>query len=252
MVSSWKIFKILFLFGGSRGANIFLSLFKDNDEIGIVVQLTYIQVRSSKFPDRIKDLLTWLCLFFRNPREGAVSISTGEFLNNIFILQTLYPPIPEVLSCWGGLFESAVIAVDPASSSVRPISNYWLDVSFDLMIQLSAVEYPLIIESGIILMGYSTALVPVRMVDDTHVLWHLEVAKHNAQLSVSELTAIQSCWLHVDNLDQLRAKKALVGWCPEAAVLLGTDKLSPNATWSDGKIKKTSWHWSGANLQFLA
>jgi hypothetical protein len=90
------------------------------------------------------------------------------------------------------------------------------------------------------------------MIDDTHVLWHLEVAKHDSQLSISELAAIQSYWLQVDNLDQLRAKRALIGWCPEATVLLGTNKLSPNATWSNGKVKKTSWNWSGANLQFLA
>jgi hypothetical protein len=53
------------------------------------------------------------------------------------------------------------------------------------MIQLAAVEYPVLIDSdtelppGLVFMGYSTALIPIRETEDGMIFWHLEVASND-------------------------------------------------------------------------
>lgn len=200
----------------------------EDAEVNIEARRHHIKITSATHLDSIKDLLTWLCLAIRDPLPGKISISQGESISNAFFLRRLEPISKEKNStgCWHHLFESAVVAEPPRIT--HPSPEYWLDLSFELMIQLAAVEYQLMVDGGIILMGYSTALVPVSMIDDNHMLWHLEVAKHDAQLRVDELGAIKSHWLQVGSIHKLREKTALVGWCPEATVLLGTGKLGPN------------------------
>ncbi|KAE8386174.1 hypothetical protein BDV23DRAFT_163756 [Aspergillus alliaceus] len=120
------------------------------------------------------------------------------------------------------------------------------------MLRLAAVEYPLKVGDGIILMGYSTALVPIRTVNDS-VIWHLEVAGHSSQLTVEELIATKEEWLKASTLEDFIGKEALIGWCPEASIALGTDKMDLDTIgWSTAAQKKTTWHWAGANLQILA
>jgi hypothetical protein len=154
-----------------------------------------------------------------------------------------------IATCWCDLFKSAVVALEPGKDLN---GDYWLHVSFEIMLKLAAVEYPLKVDQGIILMGYSTALIPVKVVNGKHVLWHLEIAGHNSQLTVAELKATNSQWLQVESLEELRKMDALVGWCPEATVLLGTDKLKPSSAWSGTAAKKKTWHWTGVNLQLIA
>lgn len=113
------------------------------------------------------------------------------------------------------------------------------------------MEYPVLVDEGLVLVGYSTALVPVKLIDDKTILWHLEVAKHESQIKIEELSAIKGSWLKFKTLDALRSKKALVGWCGEAITLLGTGQLD-TVQWSNAKIKQTTWSLSGANLQFVA
>ncbi|KAJ5698437.1 hypothetical protein N7462_000442 [Penicillium macrosclerotiorum] len=126
-----------------------------------------------------------------------------------------------------------------------------LELDFSAMIQLSAVEYPITVNSGLVLMGYSTALVPIRITTDDKVLWHLETTKDDSQIKVSKLKSIKRKWLRVFELDLLQSRKALLGWCQEANILLGTDELPPNVAWSDSEVKRVSWHWKGANVQLL-
>ncbi|RLL96199.1 hypothetical protein CFD26_100972 [Aspergillus turcosus] len=144
---------------------------------------------------------------------------------------------------------SGLIAVEPG---VHLDSNMLLRTSFEMMLMITAVEYPLMVDSGLILMGYSTALVPMKANND-FIVWHLEVAEHDQQLTVAELVATKAEWLKLDDLNQLRHRQALLGWCPNATMTLGTNLIDIKAVgWSDAAPKKTTWHWAGANLQLLA
>jgi hypothetical protein len=152
--------------------------------------------------------------------------------------------------CWKYLFEEAIVITEPGVEYHKPCQG--LELDFKAMLQLSAVEYPVLVESGIVLLGYSTALIPVRETEDGTILWHLETATHDYQLKVSELKASQQRWLQTTSLDYLQSKKALLGWCSRADILLGTDRLERQVSWSDAKVKPVTWNWKGANLQALA
>jgi hypothetical protein len=120
------------------------------------------------------------------------------------------------------------------------------------MLQLAAVEYPVSVDSGLVLMGFSTALIPIQLTEDDKVLWHLEIKSNDLQLKTSDLRATRQSWLRVEKLDLLSSKRALLGWCSEADVLLGTNHLTPKVAWSNAKVQHTTWRWKGVNLQVLA
>jgi hypothetical protein len=43
---------------------------------------------------------------------------------------------------------------------------------------MAGVEYLVIVGYSLVLIGYLTALIPVRVIDYKIVLWHLEIASH--------------------------------------------------------------------------
>jgi hypothetical protein len=208
---------------------------------------------SSPFLD-ITKILTWLCLAVRAPYYDSISLSRGKFYHDVFVLdaQEKLGHVPQNHTCWFALFKSAVIAVEPGVDLVHLNYDMWLWASFEMMLTITAVEYPVMVDSGLILMGYSTALVPMKDIKD-FIVWHLEVAKDDRQLTVAELVATKAKWLKRDDLNQLRHSQALLGWCPNATMTLGTNLIDTEAVgWSDAAPKKTTWHWAGANLQLLA
>jgi hypothetical protein len=111
----------------------------------------------------IADIVIWLCLTFRKPVLGSVCLSTGKWEGQHFQLNGLHASPTNSTACWHGLLESAVVALEP---STQPSHNCWLDVEFAGLVQLAAVEYTTWVDSGLVLMGYSTALIPIRVTDD--------------------------------------------------------------------------------------
>ncbi|KAH8700727.1 hypothetical protein BGW36DRAFT_374858 [Talaromyces proteolyticus] len=204
---------------------------------------------TSREDSQINDIAVWLCLTFREPSNiSNVMISSGSFDGARFKLNILSNVVSP--ACWFKLFNNAVIVVMPGESTFP--SGWLLELSFGALLQLAAVEYPVVIDSGIVLMGYSTALIPVDINPNGQVIWHLEVASENRQLRRSELQATQGSWLQKQTLEELNTETALLGWCTSAQVRLGSDSLEPNVTWSDAKVKPITWRWKGANLQLLA
>ncbi|KAJ6094797.1 hypothetical protein N7467_002310 [Penicillium canescens] len=203
-----------------------------------------------------RDALEWICLTFRQTAEHKISVSTlSDDLNDgrPIPLNKLAPFTSSASSaeCWYPLFDSAVIALQ---SSVEPQLQpcEGLELDFKQLLKLAAVEYPIMVNDGIVLMGYSTALIPIKQNTDGRIMWHLETATDDFQLQGSNLQATQKEWLRVSTLEDLLSAPAILGWCSEAEVLLGTDRLEPNVAWSGAKAKLTTWHWNGANLQLLA
>ncbi|GAB1207376.1 hypothetical protein APSETT445_006092 [Aspergillus pseudonomiae] len=201
-----------------------------------------------KSGDYLWDLLLWVCLTFRRPVRGNVCVSTGIIDGSKVTLKRLTQLERPANTCWLSLFETAVIASDPR---IQPEEGFHLNLNFHLMLQLAAVEYPVIVDSGLVLMGYSTALVPVRK-DHESVLWHLETANHDFQLRTTELAAVKRDWMKTTRLEDLQTKTVLLGWCPEAVTQLGTKNVNSTIGWSDAKPKHTTWSWTGASLQLIA
>lgn len=84
------------------------------------------------------------------------------------------------------------------------------------------------------------------------ILWHLQIRGSSGQFKVSDLEATRHKWLQTLDLEYLQSKKALLGWCERAEVLLGTEELEPEVAWSHSEVKPITSHWKGANLQILA
>ncbi|CAG8364465.1 unnamed protein product [Penicillium salamii] len=152
--------------------------------------------------------------------------------------------------CWKTLFESGVIALQLPDDQIVPCRG--LELDFKRLVGLAAVEYPVLVESGLILMGYSTALIPVETTEDGRIMWHLEVAADDFQLQISDLRATKKQWMQNTSFELLQSKTAVLGWCSEAEVLLGTDRLKPTVRLSNSSTKPVSWRWGGANLQLVA
>lgn len=128
----------------------------------------------------------------------------------------------------------------------------WLELDFDVMIQLAAVEYPVRTDSGLVLLGYSTALIPMERLDDGTIKWHVETCSRKSQFKTAELSATRHTWFQTLELQELRSKKARLGWSPKARILLGTGEIPRTVTWSRTETQSISWRWTGANLQFNA
>ncbi|KAJ5787287.1 hypothetical protein N7457_002277 [Penicillium paradoxum] len=206
---------------------------------------------SDQTPDAQR-ILEWICLTFREQIQYTLGASTMTEWRSRYSLNDLNPlqDVSGSNECWHQLFETGVVAFEMSDQQRLPCHG--LELNFKQLLRLSAVEYPVAVDSGLVLLGYSTSLVPIKLTDDGKLMWHLEVATDDFQLEVSDLRATRTTWLRNTNLEYLQSKRAILGWCSEAETLLGTDRLGLNVTMSDAKIKPTSWHWSGANLQLVA
>lgn len=131
-----------------------------------------------------------LCLTFHHPTPESICLPTRIRERQDLVLGSLRPigEDPEGTYFLCGLFETAVIALDPGTQVSQ---ESWLGIDFSLLLQLAAVEYPVNVALGLVLMGYSTALIPVQKIDDQTVVWHLEIAKHDFQLKTTELAAVK-------------------------------------------------------------
>ncbi|KAL4746263.1 hypothetical protein BDW72DRAFT_197854 [Aspergillus terricola var. indicus] len=195
----------------------------------------YIAITNHDAETVLVSALLWLCLAVRKPRAGHISESTAIHYEDdgceLFDLNELRPLDSSscAASCWFPLFQSAVIALEPSEEDLP--KYVWLQVDFATLVQLAAVEYAVGVKSGIILLGYSTALIPIKMLDTNILLWHLES----------------------EDLETLKSKTARVGWCRKSNVLLGTAALLQSSVgWSTGATKKKTWKWNGTSIQSVA
>lgn len=221
---------------------------------GIILRATSLElsVTVNSSMTHLLNAVIWLCLTFREPPPDGPQVSTGALDKKTFRFspwRRFKSLTSRDTTCWSALFDSAVVVLEPWTSSIW---GWMLELSFESLIQLAAVEYPVFVDNGIVLMGYSTALTPVGKTDNRTIVWHLEVAPHDSQLNISELTVTKSSWLRTKDIEELRSDRHLLGWCGNASVALGTMHATPTIKRSDASTKHTSWQWTGANLQLVA
>jgi hypothetical protein len=198
----------------------------------------------------------------RKQKPGVTNLSSADKETKgwkSFMSLRPLQPLPEIdlqSGCWSELFDRALVAPAPGVRHQAPCRG--LELPWEKMIQLAAVEYPVLVESGptsrpgLVFLGYSTALIPIRETKDQMILWHLEVASHDRQIKISELQATRSRWLRTKDFDFLASKRALLGWCSQADLRLGASTDDLNVTWSSEKKKPFSWELTNINLQTRA
>jgi ankyrin repeat protein len=127
--------------------------------------------------------------------------------------------------CWKRLIHAAYVAEGERLDREQP--GVGLKMSFQLMVELAAVEREILYDGGIVLTGYDTAVVPTGKVDES-VQWH--VVYQEASERRSWFKSDGSCLFDVANrvketsLDELKGD-AYLGWGNEVNVTLGTDNI---------------------------
>jgi hypothetical protein len=114
------------------------------------------------------------------------------------------------------------------------------------MVQLAAVEIPVFVDGGIVLVGYQTALVPIS-VSDNSIQWHLETNK-TGPINPYNLEITQKGWFKHQDWETFKNTRCFVGWCPFVHINLGTSILADEVCWSDSKTQKRTLRWSGISL----
>ncbi|KAJ5718190.1 hypothetical protein N7488_003836 [Penicillium malachiteum] len=158
---------------------------------------------------RVFEPMQLICRIVRLPEpDSSICLSQMTLLDGVYHLNKLKSLSENSVdhTCWRGLFNSMIVTDDDPQGPCRG-----LELDFNILIQLSAVEYHIEIDSGLILMGYSTALIHVKETDDGMILWHLEIASHESQFKVSDLKPIQGEWLKTQDLEYLQSRKILLG-----------------------------------------
>ncbi|KXX75267.1 hypothetical protein MMYC01_208647, partial [Madurella mycetomatis] len=162
--------------------------------------------------------------------------------------------LPELRhGCWQQLFDCGVVAaaltqLDQTQSS----RGKGLKIPFDLLMQISAVEFPINIQGRMILVGYQTALLPVSSGAD-YVQFHLEVSQKD-QINPYLLHQSALCldW-NEGSIADFRTKDCYLGWCKSARVFLGTKRLFPSQTiFTDAPEKSRSLKLEGVSAGILA
>jgi hypothetical protein len=131
-------------------------------------------------------------------------------------------------NCWQRLFGSCVVVESNGSNNKPEQFGRGLKVSFELLIQLAAVQYLVYADGGFVLVGYSTALVPTD-VKGNCVQFHLEVSE-SGRINPYKLKSARRYW--VKDPDQFKTMRCFVGWCRCVCINLGTRALTPNVMYS--------------------
>ncbi|KAL4880709.1 hypothetical protein BJY04DRAFT_218866 [Aspergillus karnatakaensis] len=160
-------------------------------------------------PMFVQKALAWICSALRvQPPGGKEGVYTSFAENNRLSplqLQQL-PTGTDQSSSVHALFDKAIVAVSDPSTS---IAGYPLLLSSDLMIQISGVEYPVRAGDGLILMGYSTALIPLERMDDGTIRWRLQINTEEEQVYVSDLGIQGWQWYQTSCLGDLKGRALL-------------------------------------------
>ncbi|KAL5339376.1 hypothetical protein BJX70DRAFT_397826 [Aspergillus crustosus] len=213
----------------------------EHQEIHASVQRLSVSLRSSH--SELWDLLLWLCMTFRVAKEGQISISTCKIIDTKTTLQALSPATAGNTSCWFNLFQKGIIAQDPR---LNTSSVMYLEANLDLMCALADLEWPTIVEDGVVLMGWSTALIPMLPLDDDTIIWHLEVADPPSRLKPTSLLGTKGFWLKT-TLENLQSREILLGWRSQSRTLLGSGELG-RVRLSGAKVKTSTMKLAGINI----
>ena len=230
--------------------------------------------RNCELPKRqsLAKALVWLCQTLRvAPNESYTRLyqsSTWSGLEyrlwqNDFVSAYILKPLKELHihpdhGCWQELFQSGIV-------SYRSLSREWgygLEIPFNMMIQLTAVENYFWLEDaeddaskescsgGYLLYGFYTALVPTRYdVASNRVQWHFESSKGKI-IDPRKLQSTRASWVKHRRYDHFANCTCFIGWCEVAHIMLGTKALFDMNTfaWSGLPTRSRTLHKRGNTL----
>ncbi|GFG18503.1 hypothetical protein IFM61392_10584 [Aspergillus lentulus] len=149
-------------------------------------------------------------------------------------------PSPEIdHCCWKELFQSCTLVI----SNLKPRIGFGkgLEMSFDLMLSLAAAEFQLIVDGGVVFIGYRTILFPTAVHGDS-AQFHLLTASEG---QINPYKQNYGSRILTEDATQFEKKRCFLGWCTNAQVNLGTKRLPISIKSSGGGDKETSLKLDG-------
>jgi hypothetical protein len=135
---------------------------------------------------------------------------------------TMAPASDMEPSCWQALFKYCTML--PCKSVLRGSFGKGLKASFDLLLSLAAIELCCTIEGGVVFVGYRTLIYPTAIENDC-AQFHLltcNVGQINPYKLEYENRLLTEDW------QQFKTMRCYLGWCTNAQINLGTERLSPS------------------------
>ncbi len=220
-------------------------------------QVTFLVKGYSEHKPALVAAIVWLCSAIRsNPSRANVSTSPREKMysskaylktkimgRNFQMLGFCLEPLCELppessdtsSQCWAQVFRTGIVASYDLGR--RPETG--MEMPFEMMVHLAAVENYHSFDNGTILLGFSTALVPISRDSQTGIIrWHFETRDETGQsrLSPRDLDSVQRTWFQTKDIEVLRQSRCILGWVDHANILLGTYDLlkQKQMEWSSG------------------
>ena len=123
-----------------------------------------IRMPSSDYPFAISSSSCYLKRYsFEDQLDGSKDLlksGVQKFSLKICFSLEVRPFVTMEHNCWQPLFETCIVTESEELEETESFCK-GLELSFELMIQLAAVEFPVLVNGGIILTGYQTALMAV-------------------------------------------------------------------------------------------
>ena len=170
---------------------------------------------------------SWLSSAFTVSPFGHQLAYSSSYLSlrekGVFEITVGHEPLNDTKqACWLSLFDGAcLVAGFPISERAEEIG---LELSLDLLAGLSGARHVFEYEGGLVMKGFSHMFVPVlRQLD--RVQWHA-VSSPDKETPLSYHDGISRCksraMIDEVSLQDLASLRAIVGWCSEATICLGS------------------------------
>ncbi|RAL06067.1 uncharacterized protein BO80DRAFT_420377 [Aspergillus ibericus CBS 121593] len=175
-------------------------------------------------------LLSWLVCTFQVSQRGPLKAYRGVMRKPDSVGSRTYYSIerePRTIadhergSCWLPLYQNSNLAhgypVPPRTGGIG------LELSFDVLLTLGRIHYPLELPDGIILKGHSTMLIPTLISSPNCLQWHFIVSETPERyIEVDRIPdGLKENMIELD-VDTLKTYRAFVGYCTRARVHMGT------------------------------
>ena len=229
-------------------------------EIKIRSGKTIIEVHASlESQIEVTEILAWLTAAVRSHTPPSLSSSEADLTfedygsdPEVAYFKLQPKPLDPIKNgsqmCWHPLFEHSVIAVQ--FSCAQRTQGIGVELSPFLMATLAGIRTAVEFRGGLILRGLSTALIPLRMIwRENAIQWHLATTNTRNDAVITGLLENLDGYFKVQNVQQLWARKAYLGWCSVATVRLGTQEARyQDVTWSDPSKVRRHIEFSGFSL----
>jgi hypothetical protein len=162
---------------------------------------------------------------FRLSSQKFLSLGLSVLIGFNSLPASLHGQYPSGSStCWHGLFRNPTI-VQGFPILARPLEVKGLEISLDMLYTLAETHYATRYDSGLLLKGHSTLLIPVRR-EDSSIMWHFLHRNDGQRIPYYDFR--KSCPkemitddLFTQNYDSQEFKH-FVGWTPYVSRYLGT------------------------------